>query len=182
MQKFNYVNEQDLTQMNIVGRVVHLLSNETWLRISFIACLVVLIIAIIFAISTWGFKRDLTKRIPMSKRSLNSLIVCGVLIPIIALGIESYVLNTKYDYIGHYETKGEVIGFGDSTQSDEKSALIKSGDKEQPTKVKIPSNKSFEKGDEVIVKTATNNYSDRPASKMHTDVELSNQKIFAEKQ
>lgn len=179
MQEFHYVNEYDLTQMNVIERVLHLVSNHGMTKISFM--IFGLILA--FAIITWILKRPIIRHLALSKDSLDRFIVYGIGIPIMILSLQGYLVNSHFNYIGHYEAKGEVVGFENNSREHDDSVLIKLSDNKAPIEADIVNDQSFNKGDKVIVKTKTMNFEKRPLKKIHNiNLALIGEKAVAVKQ
>lgn len=162
MQEFRYINEYDLAQMNIIERILHLIQNHELTKISFMIFGLILT----FAIIIWILKQPIVKHLSISNECLNRLIMYGIVLPIIVLSVQSYLINSHFNYIGHYEAKGEVVGFENGSRDYDKSVLIKVSDDKQPIEADVTNGQSFEKGDKVIAKTKTMNYEKRPLKKI----------------
>lgn len=179
MQEFHYVNEYDLTQMNVIERILHLVSNNGMMKISFMIFGLILALAII----TWILKRPIIKYLSLSKGSLDGFIVCGIAIPIMTLSLQGYSINSNFNYIGHYEAKGEVVGFENNSREHDDSVLIKLSDNKEPIEADIVNDQSFNKEDKVIVKTKTMNFEKRPLKKIYNiNLALKGEKAVVVKQ
>ena len=88
--------------------------------------------------------------------------IAMIFMAVVALGVQSYIIVKNVHYIGHFEAEGKVVGFADNNAVDERRVLIKLDNEKQPIEANVPDNQELEKDDEVIARTKTRDFDERP--------------------
>jgi len=157
MQEFRYVNEYDLTDMNILEQIVTAIPHNTWLALSGILISLLLGIGVFMFVTNISiFKRRTVKQIAIA------LIVMGV----VMIAVLSYNITRNIHYIGHYEAEGQVVGFASNNADADNRVLVKLNDVKEPIEAKIPDKQNLKKKDKVLVKTETMNFKERPTKEV----------------
>src|SRR5699024_7961709 len=144
MQEFRYVNEYDLTDMNILEQIVTAIPHNTWLALSGILISLLLGIGVFMFVTNISiFKRRTVKQIAIA------LIVMGV----VMIAVLSYNITRNIHYIGHYEAEGQVVGFASNNADADNRDLVKLYDVKEQIEAKITDKKNIKKKHNELDKT-----------------------------
>ena len=153
MQKLRYISEYDLTDMNMLEHIMTAIPNDTWWAVSSILISLLLSIGVfMFIINMMMFKNGTAYEVTIAM----------IFMAVVALGVQSYIIVKNVHYIGHFEAEGKVVGFADNNAVDERRVLIKLDNEKQPIEANVPDNQKLEKDDEVIARTKTRDFDERP--------------------
>lgn len=156
MQKFRYISEYDLTDMNMLEQLLTAIPHNTWFVVSSI------LISLLLGISVFMFVTNglIFKRIKSG--TVYEIAIALLFMAVVMIGVQSYIIVKNVHYIGHFEAEGKVVGFADNNAVDERRVLIKLDNEKQLIEANVPDNQKLEKDDEVIAKTKTRDYDERP--------------------
>lgn len=152
MQKFRYISEYDLTDMNMLEQILTVIPHNTWFVVSS------LLISLLLGISVFMFVTN--RRIKSG--TVYEIAIALLFMAVVMIGVQSYIIVKNVHYIGHFEAEGKVVGFADNNAVDERRVLIKLDNAKQPIEANVPDNQKIEKGDEVLAKTKTRDFDERP--------------------
>ena len=152
MQKFRYISEYDLTDMNMLEQILAVIPHNTWFVVSS------LLISLLLGISVFMFVTN--RRIKSG--TVYEIAIALLFMAVVMIGVQSYIIVKNVHYIGHFEAEGKVVGFADNNAVDERRVLIKLDNAKQPIEANVPDNQKLEKGDEVLAKTKTRDFDERP--------------------
>lgn len=152
MQKFRYISEYDLTDMNMLEQILAVIPHNTWFVVSS------LLISLLLGISVFMFVTN--RRIKSG--TVYEIAIALLFMAVVMIGVQSYIIVKNVHYIGHFEAEGKVVGFADNNAVDERKVLIKLDNAKQPIEANVPDNQKLEKDDEVLAKTKTIDFDERP--------------------
>lgn len=153
MQKFRYISEYDLTDMNMLEHIMTAIPNDTWLAFSSV------LISLLLSIGIFMF---ITNMMMFKNGTAYEVAIAMIIMAVVALGVQSYIIVKNVHYIGHFESEGKVVGFANNNAGDERRVLIKLDNAKQPIEANVPDNQKLEKDDKVIAKTKTRDFDERP--------------------
>lgn len=152
MQKFQYVNEYNLNDMNILEQLYTATPHNIGL------ILVGILMSLLLGV---GFTVLATNTLIIKKIESNTaykIAIALIGVPVIMLSIELYFIHKDVHYIGHYEAEGQVV----EHTNDNKRVDVKINGVEEPVSAKIPDEQQFKNSDKVLVKTTTRLFKERP--------------------
>lgn len=140
---YNYVEEHNLEHLGVFEQILLIIQNNTAMAI--LTCIILglaTLSIIVLIVNKYFINNDTVMQL-----SLGYLLLC-----VMGMGIAMYMLNDKFQSIGHYESDVQVVDVDKSRAY----AAVKSG--KYKDKVKLDENQSVKKGDNVVVRTNTELY------------------------
>lgn len=157
MQEFRYVNEYNLSDMNIHEQIVTATPNNIWLVVT--SVLISLLLGV-------GIFLIVTNNSIFKSRTVYEIAIAFIVMGIVMIAVQAYNITQNIHYIGHYEVEGQVVGFANNNAEDDNKILVKLKHVKEPIEAEIPDKQDLKRKDKVLVKTETMNFKERPTKEL----------------